>query len=146
MTNQYIKTILMIIGISVGSFIGFNVAFIFAAFITLLITRFTGEIGFSFGRIIYLILIYGLFFLTKPLRTPNWFKAILFSMPIMSTLILIGLCGYGLPVPLILFMGGLFVGAWGFYLWKHQWNWTFTYALIFVSVCASYVLFAGIEI
>lgn len=146
MLSQWIKKILIMLGISVGSFIGFNVAFLLAAFMTLLVARFIGPIGHSIGRFIYLILVYTFFFIAKPLRTPTWFKAILFTIPIMSTLILIGVYGYGLSTPIILAIGAGFVGCWLYYMWLNKWDWTYFYAISFVSVCAAYVMIAGVDI
>ena len=146
MSNQWIKKILTLIGISVGSFIGFNVAFLLATLITLLIVRFIDPIEHSIGRIIYLFLVYTLFFITKSLRTLTWFKVILFSIPMMSTLILIGVYGYGLSTLLFLEIGAIFVGFWIYFMWLNKNDGAYFYALPFVSVCVAYVMIAGINI
>lgn len=146
MKNPIIKKLLIMLGISVGSFIGFNIAFMLAAFITLTISRFTGPIGYSLGRIIFLIVIYLIFFIVYKLKIPTWIKATVFSMPMMSTLILIGVYGYGLSLPIIIGLDTVLVSFVGYALYRYKWDWTYFYALSFVSVCAAYVILAGIDI
>ena len=146
MSNQWMKKILIMLGISVGSFIGFNISFMLAALIILTIGQITGPTGFGFGRIVYLIVIYLIFFGVKKLKIPTWIKATIFSMPIISTLILIGVYGYGLSIPVILGIGLMFVLSVAYYLYRNKWDWTYFYALSFVSVCAAYVIIAGVEI
>jgi len=77
MKNSFIKKLLIMLGISVGSFIGFNVAFMLAALITLSIARFTGPIGNSLGRIVFLVVIYLIFniFRCKAIKNPNMDKS-----------------------------------------------------------------------
>lgn len=146
MKNPLIKKLLIMLGISVGSFIGFNIAFMLAAVITLGIARITGPIGYSLGRVVFLIIIYLLFFGVKKLKIPTWIKATVFSMPMISTLILIGVYGYGLSTPIIIGLGTGFVAFVGYYLYRNKWDWTYLYALSFVSICAAYVILTGIDI
>lgn len=146
MKNPWMKKVLIMLGISVGSFIGFNVAFMLAAVITLAIGRISGPIGYSLGRFVFLIVIYLIFFGAQKLKIPTWIKATVFSMPMISTLILIGVYGYGLSLPIIIGIRAGFVAFVGYYLYRYKWDWTYFYALSFVSVCAAYVMIAGIEI
>lgn len=146
MKNQWTKKILIMIGISVGSFIGFNIAFILAAFITLSIAQITGQIGYTVGRFVFLIIIYLVFFGVKRLHIPDWIKASVFSMPIISTLILIGVYGYGLSSYIVIGLGLLFTLSVTYFLYRNKWDWTYYYALSFVSICAAYVIIAGIDI
>ncbi len=146
MKNQWTKKILIMIGISVGSFIGFNIAFILAAFITLSIAQITGQIGYTVGRFVFLIIIYLIFFGVKRLHIPDWIKASVFSMPIISTLILIGVYGYGLSSYIVIGLGLLFTLSVTYFLYRNKWDWTYYYALSFVSICAAYVIIAGIDI
>jgi hypothetical protein len=146
MSKEWINKIIIMIGISVGSFIGFYVSFMLAAWITLVLAQFIGPLGYSIGRLIYLVLIYIVFFVVKTLKIPTWIKAIVFSMPMVSSLILIGIYGYGLSTPIIIGLSTAFVSFWAFYLWKSKWDWTYLYALTFVSVCVAYVYIAGIDI
>lgn len=146
MSNQWMKKILIMLGISVGSFIGFNISFMLAAFIILTIGRITGPTGFGLGQIVYLIVIYLIFFGVKKLKIPTWIKATIFSMPMISTLILIGVYGHGLSTPIILGIGLMFILSVAYYLYRNKWDWTYFYALTFVSVCAAYVIIAGVEI
>ncbi|MDP3443925.1 MAG: hypothetical protein Q8T08_13800, partial [Ignavibacteria bacterium] len=81
MSKEWINKIFKMIGISVGSFIVFNVSFMLAAWITLALARLIGPLGFSIGRLIYLVLIYIIFFGVKTLKIPTWIKAVVFSMP-----------------------------------------------------------------
>jgi len=146
MSKDWVNKVFIMIGISVGSFIGFNVSFMLAAWITLALAQFIGPLGFSIGRLIYLVLIYIVFYVVKTLKIPTWIKAIVFSMPMISSLILIGVYGYGLSTPIIIGLCTAFVSFWAFYLWKSKWDWTYLYALTFVSTCAAYVFIAGIDI
>lgn len=146
MKNSFIKKLLIMLGISVGSFIGFNVAFMLAALITLSIARITGPIGYSLGRIVFLIVIYLIFFGVKRLKIPTWIKATVFSMPMISTLVLIGVYGYGLSVYIVLGLGLGFIVLVSYYLYHNRWDWTYFYAFSFVSICAAYVIIAGIDI
>lgn len=146
MKNQWTEKILIMIGISVGSFIGFNIAFILAAFITLSIAQITGQIGYTVGRFVFLIIIYLVFFGVKRLHIPDWIKASVFSMPIISTLILIGVYGYGLSSYIVIGLGLLFTLSVTYFLYRNKWDWTYYYALSFVSICAAYVIIAGIDI
>jgi|GEM_PF-3436360 len=146
MKNPFVKKLLIMLGISVGSFIGFNIAFMLAALITLSITRISGPIGYSLGRIVFIILIYLVFFGVKKLKIPTWIKATVFSMPMISTLILIGVYGYGLSMPIIIGLGTGFIAFVGYYMYRYKWDWTYFYALSFVSVCAAYIMLAGIDI
>lgn len=146
MKNSFVKKLLIMLGISVGSFIGFNVAFMLAALITLSIARITGPIGYSLGRIVFLIVIYLIFFGVKRLKIPTWIKATVFSMPMISTLVLIGVYGYGLSVYIVLGLGLGFIVLVSYYLYHNRWDWTYFYALSFVSICAAYVIIAGIDI
>ena len=146
MKNQWTKKILIMIGISVGSFIGFNIAFILAAFITLSIAQITGQIGYTVGRFVFLIIIYLVFFGVKRLHIPDWIKASVFSMPIISTLILIGVYGYGLSSYIVIGLGLLFTLSVTYFLYRNKWDWTYFYALSFVSICAADVIIAGIDI
>ena len=146
MKSPWMKKLLIMLGISVGSFIGFNVAFMLAAVITLGIGRISGPIGYSLGRFVFLIVIYLIFFGVYKLKIPTWIKATVFSMPMISTLILIGVYGYGLSMPIIIGLGTAFVSFVGYSLYRYKWDWTYFYALSFVSVCAAYVIIAGIDI
>lgn len=146
MKSPWMKKLLIMLGISVGSFIGFNVAFMLAAVITLGIGRFSGPIGYSLGRFVFIIVIYLIFFGVKQLKIPTWIKATVFSMPMISTLILIGVYGYGLSMSIILGIGFIFVISVAYYLYRNKWDWTYFYALSFVSICAAYVIIAGIDI
>lgn len=146
MKSPWMKKLLIMLGISVGSFIGFNIAFMLAAVITLGIGRISGSIGYSLGRFVFLIVIYLKFFGVKQLKIPTWIKATVFSMPMISTLILIGVYGYGLSMPIIIGLGTAFVSFVGYSLYRYKWDWTYFYALSFVSVCAAYVIITGIDI
>ena len=146
MNNPMMKKFLMILGISIGSFIGFNIAFMLAAFITLTVSRIIGPIGYSMGRLVFIVVIYLIFFGVKRLKIPTWIKATVFSMPMISTLILIGVYGYQLSLIIVLGIGLLFILCVAYYLYRNRWDWTYYYALSFVSVCAAYAILARIDI
>jgi len=146
MKNDWTKKLLSIIGITIGAFIGFNLSFMLAAVITLSVAKLTGPLGYTIGRLIFLVVIYLIFALTKQLKIPVWIKAAVFTMPMISSLIIIGVYGYGLAQWMVLGGGALFVLAVLYYLWRNKWDWTYYYALGFVSVVAAYVIIAGIDI
>ena len=146
MKNPWVKKILIMLAISIVSFIGFNLAFMLAAVITLGIARFTGPNSYTIGRLIYLVVIYLIFFLVKGLKIPTWIKACIFSLPVVSTLVLIGVYGYGLAMPIIFGIGLVYIAAVAYYLYRTKSDWTYYYALSFVSICIAYVMLAGIDI
>lgn len=146
MKNDWTKKLLIIIGITIGAFIGFNLSFMLAAVITLTVGRLTGPLGFTIGRFIYLAVIYLIFVITNQSKIPVWIKATIFTMPMISTLILIGVYGYGFEQWIVLGLGALFVSGVFYYLYRNKWDWTYYYALGFVTACAAYVIIAGIDI
>jgi len=146
MKNDWTKKLLIIIGITIGAYIGFNLSFMLAAIITLTVGKLTGPLGFTIGRLIFLVIIYLIFAISKQLKIPVWIKATIFTMPMISTLILIGVYFYGLDQWIILSIGALFVIGVTYYLWRNKWDWTYYYALGFVTACAAYVIIAGIDI
>lgn len=146
MKNDWTKKLLIMIGITIGAYIGFNLTFMLAAFITLSVGSLTGTFGYTIGRMIFIVVIYLIFAITKQLKIPVWIKATIFTMPMISTLILIGIYGYELDQWIVLGIGALFVSGVVYYLYRNKWDWTYYYALGFVTACATYVIIAGIDI
>ena len=87
MKNPWVKKILIMLAISIVSFIGFNLAFMLAAVISLGIARFTGPNSYSIGRLIYLVVIYLIFFLVKGLKIDIFVKYLLI---LLDTIVTIG--------------------------------------------------------
>lgn len=144
--SKWMQIATKIIGITVGGFIGFNLSFLLAAFIIRLVSPNMGMGGNVWGRNLFIVVIYALFFGVKSLKIPTWIKATVFTMPTMSTLILIGIFGYQLSLPVVMALGTVYSLLVTFILWRLKWDWTYFYALAYVSVLAAYVIMAGIDI
>lgn len=137
---------LKILGISLGGFVGFNLSFLIAALIIMTLGPKGGMGGSVLGQTTFMVVIYLLFFGVNILRIPTWIKATVFTMPTMSTLVMIGVVGYSLGTIVVLTIGALYVGCVAAYILYRKWDWTYRYALAYVTLMALYVILAGVEI
>ena len=144
------KNILSIVIIIVGGFILFNLAFILTALVvraTMLVMGVPENMAPpSIGRYITVFLIFIMSYIVFCSRVNDTIKATFLTMPLMVTLVMIGLSLYGQSKFLIYGAGALVIFVVVFFLYKKKLPWLYYFSTFYVAALGLYIMISGIDI
>lgn len=153
--NRLLEYILPAILIMVGGFVLFNFAFIvFALIVNLSISLLGADInsappvlsrGLGFLALI-LITWLGFKINFKSETVKHTLRATLITMPLMAVLVALGVILYQQTQWIILLAGTLVVAPALYYVWRLKLPWMYTFAILYVTILALYIMFSGLDI
>lgn len=153
--NTLLGYILSVIIIMIGGFALFNVAFIVFAFIVNFSISILGADPQSappvLSRILGLAVLFafawfGLKIQFKSETFQHTFRSMLLTMPLMVILVAMGVLLHQQAQWLIMIVGALIIVPSLYYVWKKKLPWMYTFAILYVSILALYVMFSGMDI
>lgn len=153
--KRSLSFVLSAITIMGGGFILFNVAFMLFALVVNLTISLTGSDPRSappiLSRLLGFLAIGGLTWLgmkidLKSNEIKHTLRATLITMPLMAVLILIGVLLNEQAQWIILLAGAVVIVPSLYAVWKHKLPWMYSFAIIYVSVLALYVMWSGMDI
>lgn len=153
--NRLVGYILPAIVIMAGGFVLFNFAFIVFALIVNLSISLLGMDPQSAPPILSrllgflaLILItwlgFRINFQSESIK--HTLRATLITMPLMAVLVAIGVMLYQQAQWMILLVGALVVVPSLYYVWRRKLPWMYTFAIMYVTILALYIMFSGLDI
>lgn len=146
--KTWVKPALSMVCITAGGFILFNVAFMLAALVMRTLAYIDGTQGIppAYGRIIFVILIFVISWFIFRSKLNDLIKATYLTMPLMVTLVMIGIYSFQLSQWVVYILGGIVVAAVLYYIYKKKLSWLYNFATAYVVAVALFVMIAGIEI
>lgn len=146
--KAWVKPVLSMLCIVVVGFILFNVAFMLAALVLGTLANLDGTQGVppAYGRFIFVILIFAISWFVFRSKLNVLVKATYLTMPLMVTLVMIGIFSYQLSQFVVYILGGIVVAAVLYYIYKKKLSWLYTFATLYVTLVALLVMVLGIEI
>lgn len=153
--NRLLGYILPAILIMVGGFVLFNFAFIIFALIVNLSISLLGVDPQSAPPILSRILGFSaLIFITwlgfkinfKSETLKHTLRSTLITMPLMAVLVALGVLLNQQAQWMILLAGAFVVIPAIYYVWRRKLPWMYTFAILYVTILALYIMFSGLDI
>jgi hypothetical protein len=146
--KAWFKNLLSVVCIVVGGFILFNAAFMLAALVIRTLAYIDGSQGIppAYGRIVFVILIFVISWFILRSKLNDLIKATYLTMPLMVTLVMIGIFTFQLTELVVYLIGGIVIAAVLFYIYKKKLSWLYTFATVYVGSVALYIMLTGMEI
>jgi hypothetical protein len=98
------------------------------------------------GESYFVILLYGISWFVFRSKLNDLVKATYLTMPLMVTLVMIGIFAFQLTELVVYLLGAIVVAAVLYYIYKKKLSWLYYFATGYVVLVALYVMLAGIEI
>ena len=146
MKSKAVRRILEMVLMSVLSFIGFNLAFMLAAVVILSLVQILGPLGHLIGRPVFIVLLTLLTWFVFRFKLPVWAKASIYSMNLMSVLVVVGIYLFAFGPLWNTLLLGITMAALVIYLVKTHKPWQYSFSTVFVGLTLAYVILAGVEI
>ena len=145
--KKYALPMVVIVG---GGFLLWNLAFVMLAGIAALerLVFRTGEMGATYGlaRGIFLVLILLTTYLIFRTKFPDFIKATVLTVPMISILVLIGMKCYMYPMWVSLIIGGGFLALIAFVAYLAKAKWVYYFATAYVGIIGLMIAVFQIEI
>lgn len=145
-----LKNILSAVFIAAVGLLLFNLAFILAAFVINIPINFMGTpenaAPHIVGRVVYIIIVGLISWLILKSKLTDLIKAAFFTVPLMVTLVMIGITVSNQPMWVTVLIGMIIVGAVLWYIYKRRLSWYYSFSTLYVAVLALCIMIFRIEI
>jgi hypothetical protein len=144
--KTWVKPVLSMICIVVIGFVLFNAAFLLAALVIKALASLAGGMPPVSGRIIFVLLVYGISWFVFRSKLNDLVKATFLTMPLMVTLIVIGIYTFEMSTWVVYILGAIVVAAVVYFIRMKKLSWLYYFATAYVVAVALFVMLTGVEI